>query len=147
MDNPFNLRRFVDAQEPVIASVLVELEQGRKRGHWIWFIFPQLKGLGRSPQSEFFGISSLDEALAYLQHPVLGQRLERCAQLVNAVEGRSAEDIFGEVDAMAKAPGIAGQDGADQAGAGHANGGLGANELLEKGRLLDRIGRYDEAFC
>jgi uncharacterized protein (DUF1810 family) len=98
--DPHNLQRFVDAQEPVISSVLAELKHGRKRGHWIWFIFPQLKGLGRSSTAEFYGITSLAEAIAYLNHPVLGQRLIQCTQLVNAVEGSDAEDIFGEIDAM-----------------------------------------------
>ncbi len=100
MDDPFNLHRFVDAQQDLYASVLSELRQGRKHGHWIWFIFPQLKGLGHSPNSEFYGIASLQEARAYLQHPVLGSRLKECVQLVNAVEGHSAEDVFGEIDAM-----------------------------------------------
>ena len=99
-DDSHNLQRFVDAQESVIASVIAELKEGRKRGHWIWFIFPQLRGLGHSPNSEFYGISSLQEAAAYLQHGFLGPRLKECTQLVNAVEGRSAEDIFGEIDAM-----------------------------------------------
>lgn len=100
MDDLFNLQRFVDAQQHVIASVVSELRQGRKRSHWMWFIFPQLKGLGHTAQSDFFGIASLQEAVAYLQHPVLGPRLKECTQLVNAVEGHSAEDIFGEIDAM-----------------------------------------------
>jgi uncharacterized protein (DUF1810 family) len=100
MNDPYNLQRFVDAQQSVIANVLAELRQARKRGHWIWFIFPQLKGLGHSANSELFGISSLQEASAYLQHPVLGPRLNECAQLVNAVDGRSAEDIFGDIDAI-----------------------------------------------
>jgi uncharacterized protein (DUF1810 family) len=100
MDDPYNLQRFVEAQQPVIASVTAELTQGRKRSHWMWFIFPQLKGLGHTAQSNFFGISSLQEAAAYLQHPVLGPRLKECTQLVNAIEGHSAEDIFGEIDAM-----------------------------------------------
>jgi uncharacterized protein (DUF1810 family) len=100
MDDPYNLQRFVDAQQHVVASVIAELKQGRKRSHWMWFIFPQLKGLGHTAQSNFFGISSLLEAAAYVQHPVLGPRLKECTQLVNAVEGRSAEDIFGEIDAM-----------------------------------------------
>ena len=99
MDDPFNLQRFVDAQQHVYAGVLSELKQGRKHGHWIWFIFPQLKGLGYSTNSAFFGIASLQEAGAYLQHPVLGARLEECTQLVNAIAGRSAEHIFGEIDA------------------------------------------------
>jgi uncharacterized protein (DUF1810 family) len=100
MDDPYNLQRFVDAQQPVFAGVIEELKYGSKRGHWMWFIFPQLKGLGRTAQSTFFGISSIQEAAAYLQHPVLGPRLKQCTQLVNAVERRSAEDIFGEIDAM-----------------------------------------------
>jgi uncharacterized protein (DUF1810 family) len=99
-DDPYNLQRFVDAQQSVFDSVIAELEHGSKRGHWIWFIFPQLKGLGHSANSEFFGIASLQEAAAYLQHPVLGPRLIECTQLINAVEGRSAENIFGEIDAM-----------------------------------------------
>lgn len=98
--DPFNLQRFVDAQERVIQDVLAELKQGRKYGHWIWFIFPQLKGLGLSSASEFYGISSLAEAQAYLQHRVLGPRLIQCTELVNAVQGSDAEEIFGEVDAM-----------------------------------------------
>ncbi|MCU1269556.1 MAG: calpastatin [Acidobacteriaceae bacterium] len=100
LDDPYNLERFVDAQQHVIASVTAELTQGRKRSHWMWFIFPQLKGLGHTAQSNFFGILSLQEAAAYLQHPVLGPRLQECTQLVNAVEGHSAENIFGAIDAM-----------------------------------------------
>ena len=97
---PYDLQRFIDAQQPVFDRVIAELKQGRKPGHWIWFIFPQLKGLGHSSNSEFFGISSLQEAAAYVQHPVLGPRLVQCTELVNSVEGSSAEDIFGEIDAM-----------------------------------------------
>ena len=100
MANTYNLQRFVDAQQPVIDSVLAELRQGRKYGHWIWFTFPQLKGLGHSANSDFYGISSVDEATAYLRHPVLGPRLIECTQLVNAIDGYSAEDIFGDIDAM-----------------------------------------------
>ena len=96
----YNLQRFVDAQEPMIHQVLAELRRGRKYGHWIWFIFPQLKGLGRSSTSEFYGVSCLDEAKAYLQHRILGPRLVECTKLVNAVEGSAAEAIFGEIDAM-----------------------------------------------
>src|SRR4029079_17249024 len=98
--DPYNLQRFVDAQEPVFPRVLGELRRERKYGHGICFIFPQLKGLGRSSTSEFFGISSLDEAKAYLEHPVLAPRLIECTELVNAVEGRDANDIFGDIDAM-----------------------------------------------
>ena len=100
MADPFNLQRFVDAQERVIESVRAELRSGCKRGHWIWFIFPQLKGLGQSATSQMFGISSLSEAGAYLAHPILGPRLVECTRLVNAVAGRSAEQIFGDIDAM-----------------------------------------------
>lgn len=96
----YHLKRFVDAQEPVFDNVLFELKCGRKYGHWIWFIFPQLKGLGLSPTSEFYGITSLDEAKAYLQDRVLGPRLLQCTELVIAIQGSAAEQIFGEVDAM-----------------------------------------------
>ncbi len=98
MDDPFRLRRFVDAQAPVYERVCEELRQGRKQSHWMWFIFPQIRGLGRSETAEEFAISSLDEAQAYLRHPVLGARLRECVGLVNAVEGRAAERIFGYPD-------------------------------------------------
>jgi len=94
------LKRFVDAQEQVFDNVLAELRRGRKNGHWIWFIFPQLKGLGLSPTSEFYGITSLEEAKAYLRHPVLRARLIQCTELVVAIKSSSAEKIFGEIDAM-----------------------------------------------
>jgi uncharacterized protein (DUF1810 family) len=94
----YDLRRFVDAQEPVYDEVLGELRSGRKRSHWIWFVFPQLRGLGRSPTAERFGISSLGEARAYLEHDVLGPRLRDCARLVAQIDGRSADDIFGWPD-------------------------------------------------
>lgn len=99
-DDARDLQRFVDAQEQVFDDVLTELKRGRKYGHWMWFIFPQLKRLGRSSTSEFYGISSLDEAKAYLQHPILGPRLLECTKLVIEIQGSCAEDIFGEVDAM-----------------------------------------------
>jgi uncharacterized protein (DUF1810 family) len=94
----FDLQRFVDAQAPVYDTVLAELRAGSKRSHWIWFIFPQLAGLGRSPTAARFAISSLAEAQAYLRHDVLGARLRECARLVNAIEGRSVDDIFGWPD-------------------------------------------------
>jgi uncharacterized protein (DUF1810 family) len=94
----YDLHRFVDAQEHVYDTVLDELRGGRKRSHWIWFVFPQLQGLGRSPTAHHFGISSLDEARAYLAHPVLGPRLRECARLVAQIDGRSADDIFGWPD-------------------------------------------------
>ena len=93
-----DLARFVAAQEPVIAAVLAELGRGHKESHWMWFVFPQLGGLGRSPMAERYAIRSLAEARAYLQHPLLGARLRDCVRLVLAIEGRSSMDIFGTVD-------------------------------------------------
>jgi uncharacterized protein (DUF1810 family) len=98
MDDPFRLQRFVDAQNPVFAQVHAELGRGRKTTHWMWFVFPQLAGLGRSRLASEFAISSLQEASAYLNHPVLGPRLRECTRLVNQVEGRSIEEIFGYPD-------------------------------------------------
>ena len=96
--DPFDLRRFVDAQDRVYDTVLAELRNGAKRSHWIWFVFPQLRGLGHSPTAERFGISSLDEARVYLAHPVLGPRLRECTRLVAAIDGRSVDQIFGWPD-------------------------------------------------
>ena len=96
--DPYNLERFVIAQERVFKHVLAELRAGTKMSHWIWFIFPQIRGLGRSPVSVEFAISGREEALAYLQHPVLGPRLRDCTQLVLLVVGRSALEIFGSPD-------------------------------------------------
>jgi uncharacterized protein (DUF1810 family) len=98
--DPFDLHRFVDAQARVYADVLDELRAGRKRSHWIWFIFPQIGGLGSSPTAARYAISSLDEARAYLRHDVLGPRLHDCTRLVNAVQGRSIGEIFGSPDDM-----------------------------------------------
>ena len=100
MNDPFDLQRFVTAQEPVFATVLEELQDGRKRSHWMWFIFPQLRGLGRSATAEFYGIASLDEARAYLAHPTLGPRLEKATRAVLAIQGRSLHAIFGSPDDM-----------------------------------------------
>ena len=86
-DDPFNLQRFMNAQEDDYEDVCAELRAGRKTTHWMWFIFPQMKGLGMSATSDKFAISSLDEAKAYLRHPILGERLRECARLVNLVEG------------------------------------------------------------
>jgi uncharacterized protein (DUF1810 family) len=97
-DDPFDLARFERAQAPVIASVRQELARGCKTSHWMWFVFPQLKGLGRSAMAVRYGIDSLDEAKAYAAHPVLGARLVECTALVNAVSGRSVHDIFGAPD-------------------------------------------------
>jgi uncharacterized protein (DUF1810 family) len=96
--DPFNLQRFVHAQTRVYRTVVDELRAGRKRSHWIWFIFPQISGLGSSPMAARYAIGSLDEARAYLRHDVLGPRLHECARLVNAVHGRSIEEIFGSPD-------------------------------------------------
>jgi uncharacterized protein (DUF1810 family) len=96
--DPFDLQRFVDAQDRVYATVLDELRAGRKRSHWIWFVFPQLQGLGRSPTAIRYGITSLDEARAYLAHDVLGRRLRECARLLARIESASADDIFGWPD-------------------------------------------------
>jgi uncharacterized protein (DUF1810 family) len=98
MSDPYDLQRFVDAQNPVYDRVRTELQEGRKRTHWMWFIFPQIAGLGSSPLARRFAISSLSEAAAYLQHPVLGPRLAECTRLVNLIEGRSIEQIFGYPD-------------------------------------------------
>lgn len=94
----FDLERFVAAQNPVYGQVCRELRQGRKQGHWIWFIFPQLKGLGHSFMADKFGIFSADEARAYLAHPILGPRLAECTSLVNQMEGVSVDEIFGYPD-------------------------------------------------
>lgn len=96
--DPFGLRRFVEAQDRVYDTVLAELRAGRKRSHWIWFVFPQLRGLGTSPTAMHYGISSLEEARAYLAHEVLGPRLRECARLVSRIEGASADDVFGWPD-------------------------------------------------
>src|SRR4051812_12574295 len=96
----FDLERFVTAQASAFATALDELKAGRKRSHWMWFIFPQLRGLGHSPMAQFYGISSLAEARAYLAHPRLGPRLILCTETVLAVEGRSVHAIFGSPDDM-----------------------------------------------
>jgi uncharacterized protein (DUF1810 family) len=98
--DPYDLQRFVAAQEPVFSTALAELRAGRKRTHWMWFIFPQLRGLGRSPTATYYGILSLDEARAYLAHPVLGPRLDLCTSAVLGVEGRTLHEIFGSPDDM-----------------------------------------------
>jgi len=97
-DDPFDLTRFVVAQAPVYDTVVEELRGGRKRSHWMWFVFPQLRGLGGSPTAVHYGISSLQEARAYLEHELLGPRLHECTQLVNQVQGRSIAEIFGSPD-------------------------------------------------
>src|SRR6185369_340280 len=96
--DPHNLKRFVEAQEDVFAEVISELGAGRKRSHWMWFIFPQIAGLGYSETARYYAIANLEEAKAYLEHPILGPRLRECCRLVNLVEGRSVEQIFGYPD-------------------------------------------------
>ena len=96
----FNLSRFIDAQASVYAEALAELRRGEKESHWMWFVFPQLAGLGRSATARFYAIGSFDEARAYLAHPVLGLRLVECTEATLAHPDRSAEWIFGPVDAM-----------------------------------------------
>ena len=96
--DPYNLQRFVDAQREIFGQVLSELREGRKQSHWMWYIFPQIKGLGSSPMAQRYAILSLDEARAYWAHPVLGDRLRECTQLVTAARGQSIEDILGYPD-------------------------------------------------
>jgi uncharacterized protein (DUF1810 family) len=99
-DNPYNLSRFVQAQEHVYDQALAEIKSGWKQSHWMWYIFPQLEGLGFSPTSRRYSIKSLAEAEAYLSHPILGPRLVECCEALLHVEGRSAFDIFGSPDDM-----------------------------------------------
>lgn len=98
MSDPYDLRRFVEAQEGVYPDAVRELRAGRKRSHWMWFVFPQLRGLGRSPMAERYGIGSIEEAKAYASDAVLGARLRECTRAVVEVKGRSVEEIFGFPD-------------------------------------------------
>lgn len=98
MTDPFDLERFTMAQEAVYERVRAELSAGRKRTHWMWYVFPQVTGLGRSSTSALYAIRSEEEARAYLEHPILGARLRECTNLVLAVEGKSALDILGSPD-------------------------------------------------
>jgi uncharacterized protein (DUF1810 family) len=98
VDDLHHLQRFLDAQDPVIDAVRAELRAGRKRSHWMWFVFPQLAGLGFSSTAQFYGIASLDEARAYIAHPVLGPRLRECCALMLGVPAKSAHDILGSPD-------------------------------------------------
>jgi len=100
MDDPFNLRRFVEAQDLVYRSVISELRAGVKQSHWMWFVFPQIAGLGHSAMADKYAIASLDEAKAYLAHPLLGARLKECTELVLAVTGKTARQILGSPDDM-----------------------------------------------
>ena len=97
-NDPYGLQRFIQAQDPVYDAVCSELRRGRKESHWMWFIFPQLRGLGRSRMAEKFGIASRQEAEAYLEHPILGPRLRECSRLVNRIDGLLIDQIFGHPD-------------------------------------------------
>lgn len=97
-EDGYDLERFVEAQKDIYASALAEMKAGRKRTHWIWFIFPQVAGLGRSEYSLYYSIKSAPEARAYLEHPVLGPRLQECAQALLALEGKTALEILGSPD-------------------------------------------------
>ncbi len=98
MDDIYNLRRFVAAQEPVYGQVCAELSQGRKTSHWMWFVFPQISGLGHSPTARKYAIFGRNEAAAYARHAILGSRLRECTRLVTAIEGKTLRDIFGGPD-------------------------------------------------
>ena len=100
MSDPYHLQRFLDAQSSIYAQVLAELRDGRKRSHWMWFIFPQIAGLGHSETARYYAIGSLDEAAAYLQHSVLGPRLLECTSLVTQVSGKTIHEILGSPDDM-----------------------------------------------
>jgi uncharacterized protein (DUF1810 family) len=99
--DPHNFQRFIDAQQRVFETALAELRAGSKKSHWMWFMFPQLAGLGRSPTAQFYAISGCDEARAYIEHPLLGRRLRQSVEALMPWSGkRSAEKIFGPIDAM-----------------------------------------------
>jgi uncharacterized protein (DUF1810 family) len=98
-EDPFDLDRFVEAQEKDYARALAELRAGRKRTHWMWYVLPQLRGLGSSSMARLYGIGSAQEAAAYLAHPVLGPRLRECVAAMNALDGKSAVEVLGEIDA------------------------------------------------
>lgn len=100
MEQSADLQRFLDAQADAYDTALAELKRGRKTSHWMWFVFPQIAGLGHSAMAQFYAVESLDEARAYLAHPVLGPRLIACVEAVNALQGRTAHAIFGSPDDM-----------------------------------------------
>lgn len=100
MNDPYHLSRFIEAQEPIYETALRELEHGRKENHWMWFIFPQIEGLGHSAMAQRYAIGSRAEAVAYLEHPLLGPRLRECTRLVNAVADKDIHAILGSPDDM-----------------------------------------------
>ena len=100
MHDDHNLDRFLSAQDDAYDTALDELKSGRKRSHWIWFVFPQIAGLGQSPTAQHYGIASLEEAAAYLKHPILSGRLHESLKVLHILEETSADRVFGELDAM-----------------------------------------------
>ncbi len=100
MPDPFNLERFVRAQQTTYAGALAEISRGAKQGHWMWYVFPQIAGLGRSDMARLYAISSIDEARAYLAHPLLGARLRQCVEALDELAATSAEQVFGGIDAL-----------------------------------------------
>jgi uncharacterized protein (DUF1810 family) len=98
MDDPYDLQRFLDAQHPVYGRVRAELRAGTKSSHWMWYVFPQMKGLGYSATAQRYGMASLAEAAAYARHPVLGARLAECSELLLQIEGRTARQVLGSPD-------------------------------------------------
>jgi uncharacterized protein (DUF1810 family) len=152
--DPYRLERFTAAQDRngTYARALAELRAGAKRGHWMWFIFPQIEGLGSSVLAQEYAISGLDEARAYLKHPVLGPRLRECAATVAATEGKTAQEIFGSVDAMKLRSSMTLFQAADTVAAGTTAGGAGLTGLSGQGdsaftAVLAKYfdGRRDEA--
>ena len=100
MNDPFDLERFIEAQNPIYNEVLKELEQGQKKGHWMWYVFPQIHSLGHSAMAQRYAINSQEEAIAYVGHALLGERLRECTQLVINTKGRTAKQIFGHPDVL-----------------------------------------------
>jgi len=140
MDDRYDLTRFVAAQEPLFDRVRAELAAGRKESHWMWFVFPQLQGLGSSTTARRYALASVEEARAYLAHPVLGERLRECTWLVNGIEGRTIEQIFGYPDylkfrscmTLFERAAVDAGHGAGTASAGDAGGAQVFREALRK---------------
>ncbi len=131
MDDPHDLRRFVEAQAPVFERVLRELGAGRKESHWMWFVFPQIAGLGHSPMAQRYAIASLAEAEAYARHALLGTRLAQCTDLVNGIEGRSIVSILGRPDDLKF----------------HSSMTLFARATEDNSRYVQALDRYFEGRC
>jgi uncharacterized protein (DUF1810 family) len=146
MDDPYDLARYVLAQQPVYARVCGELAAARKHSHWMWFIFPQLQGLGASPTAAHYAIGSLAEARAYLAHPLLGARLRECTQLVNRIQGRTAQAIFGYPDELKfrSCMTLFAHASGERAAPGHAGatGETGASPSQAEGVFREALRRY-----